>query len=297
MIRIDVDEKSGFCTGVIKAVRKAEKYLKTNDSMNSLGDLVHNPEEVKRLKGMGLNSISYDVFEKLENTTVLIRAHGEPPETFLKAGKQNIQLVDATCPIVRKLQKQIRDCYTALNGKQGSILIFGKSSHPEVRALVGQTEGNAIVLRTPGELSAVPLKSPVFLYSQTTMNLAEFSHFKDALKNKMTSLGMDQAKDLHVYNTVCSQVSSREKYLREFVARYDLVFFISGKESSNGKALFSICRQVNENTHFISNPAESDGFEMEGIATIGICGATSTPGWLLNAVKERLMVKLNIIRS
>ncbi len=298
MIRIEVDERSGFCTGVIKAVKAAEDYLADNEELQSLGELVHNPEEVGRLRGEGLESISYEEFDKLENTTVLIRAHGEPPETFRRAGEQNIRLIDATCPIVKNLQKKIRDTYSASRGKEGSIqkggsiLIFGKLSHPEVRALVGQTQGNAVVLRDTGELSELELKSPVALFSQTTMDRNEYIQFQDALKTRMQSLGMDPDKDLKIYNTVCRQVSSREEYLKEFVAGFDLVLFVSGRKSSNGKALYAICKEVNPETHFISRAEESDGFVLDGIRSIGICGATSTPGWLLSAVKERLQERI-----
>lgn len=297
MIRIEVDEKSGFCTGVIKAVKTAENKLKISGTLCSLGELVHNPEEVRRLKNLGLDSISYEEFDRLENTTVLVRAHGEPPETFGKAKKQNILLIDATCPIVKKLQKQIRDAYNTIRGKQGSLLIFGKSSHPEVRALVGHTEGNAIVLRDRQELAAVHLEPPVFLFSQTTMDLDEYSNFQESLKRRMKSLELNPDKDLHIHNTICAQVSSREKYLRDFVVRYDLVFFVSGRKSSNGKALYKICRNINENTHFISNPEESDMIDLAGIETIGICGATSTPDWLLSAVKKRLQKRMNITET
>jgi len=293
MIRIDVDDRSGFCTGVIKAVNAAQNYLGDNEKLQSLGELVHNPEEVNRLKGIGLDSISYEEFDKLQDTTVLIRAHGEPPETYLKAGEQNIKLIDATCPIVRNLQKKIRDTYSASGGKEGSILIFGKSSHPEVRSLLGQTEGNAVVVREPGDLSKSDLDSPVSLFSQTTMNPNEYLSFQDALKTQMTERGMDPEKDLLVHNTVCRQVSNRENYLKEFVSHYDLVLFVSGRKSSNGKALFDICVEVNPNTIFISNPEESDPIDLEGVNSIGICGATSTPGWLLEAVRERLENRIN----
>ncbi len=294
MIRIDVDEQSGFCTGVIKAVNAAENHLVGNNELCSLGELVHNPEEVKRLKGRGLNPVTYEEFDRLKNTTVLIRAHGEPPETYRKGKEKNIRFIDATCPIVKKLQKQIRDCYTALRGKEGSILIFGKSSHPEIRALLGQTDGNAIVARDPGELAALELKSPVFLFSQTTMNLREYDFFHESLRNRMSELGLDPEGDLHIYDTVCRQVSSREKYLEDFVSRYNLVLFVSGKESSNGKALYKVCREINKNTHFISSPGESDAYPLEGIVSIGICGATSTPRWLLSDVKARLRERINI---
>jgi 4-hydroxy-3-methylbut-2-enyl diphosphate reductase len=289
MIRIEVDERSGFCTGVIKAVKAAEGFLETGCSLRSLGELVHNPEEVKRLEKMGLDPVSYEEFGRLENTTVLIRAHGEPPETFQNAVKKNIRLIDATCPIVKNLQKRIRECYASPGGKEGSILIFGKLGHPEVRALLGQTEGNAFVVREPGELAKLDLKVPVHLFSQTTMNPREYSLFQDLLRKRMKDLAMDPQRDLHIYDTICRQVSSREKYLKSFVARFDLVFFVSGKESSNGKALYKTCREINENTHFISHPEESDAVGLNGIGTVGICGATSTPAWLLTAVKERLL--------
>lgn len=294
MIRIDVDEHSGFCTGVISAVNAAEAYLREHEKLQSLGELVHNSEEVDRLKGAGLESISYEEFNALKNTCVLIRAHGEPPETFLKAGEQNISLIDATCPIVLNLQKKIREAYSASRGKKGSILIFGKSSHPEVRALMGQTEGNALVVREPGELASLDLNSPVSLFSQTTMNQHEYSLFQDAVKTLMASIGMDPEKNLQVYQTVCRQVSSREEYLREFVTRYDLVLFVSGRESSNGKALYGICKEKNTDTYFISKPEESDAIRLDGIGSIGICGATSTPAWLLSSVKERLENRIRI---
>jgi 4-hydroxy-3-methylbut-2-enyl diphosphate reductase len=294
MIRIEIDEKSGFCTGVIKAVKAAEKELKENERLFSLGDLVHNPCEVSRLKKTGLESITYEEFDQMAGDTVLIRAHGEPPSTYEKASRRNIRLIDATCPIVHNLQKKIRDCYSASRGKEACILIFGKSNHPEVRALVGQTEGTAIVVRDPVELSAVELKAPVFLFSQTTMNLAEFYEFHKALRIRMIESGMDPDRDLILHDTVCRQVSSREGRLKEFVGKYDLVFFVSGKKSSNGKALYGICTEVNPNTHFISTPEESDPVGLENISSIGICGATSTPRWLLADVKDRLEKRLNI---
>ncbi len=295
MVRIEVDPRSGFCTGVIKAVRTAEEHLETEGTLCSLGELVHNPEEVRRLGERGLQPISYEDFEELEEADVLIRAHGEPPSTFRKAREKNLRLIDATCPIVRNLQKKIRDCTRSLPGKRGSILIFGKKDHPEVRALVGHTEGRARVVRDPGELLGMDLDPPVFLFSQTTMNMKEFLAFQESLKKHLGKKGM--AGGLKIYNTVCRQVSSREKYLKDFVGCYELVFFVSGKQSSNGKALFKICREVNPNTHFISDPGESDAVEVKGTDSIGICGATSTPGWLLDAVRDRLEKRLGKIRS
>jgi 4-hydroxy-3-methylbut-2-enyl diphosphate reductase len=296
-IRIDVDDKSGFCTGVIKAVKAAEKHIESEGRLCSLGELVHNPEEVRRLGQMGLEPITYDEFDKLQDITVLIRAHGEPPETFRKAAEKNINLIDATCPIVRNLQRKILDSYNTTGGRKGKILIFGKSNHPEVRALVGQTGGDAIVVRDAAELQELELLPPVYLFSQTTMKLGEYDEFKDALKDRMRELGLDPGRDLRIHDTICRQVSSREKYLENFVRQYDLVLFVSGKESSNGRALFRVCKEANENTHFISKPEESDPVELDGIRSIGICGATSTPGWLLSDVKKRLKQRLDLSES
>jgi 4-hydroxy-3-methylbut-2-enyl diphosphate reductase len=291
-IRIEVDERSGFCSGVIKAIRTAEGHLETGCRLFSLGELVHNPLEVERLRKKGLEPVSYGEFEDLENTTLMIRAHGEPPETYRRAERKNIKLIDATCPIVRNLQKEIKKCYDSAVGKEGSILIFGKQGHPEVRALVGQTEGNARVVKSEEELEKLDLKTPVHLFSQTTMNPRDFGLFQAALRGHLRRLGMDPEGDLHVYDTICRQVSSREKYLEAFVARFDLVFFVSGKQSSNGKALYSACRKINSNTHFISSPEEADEAGLEGIGSVGICGATSTPAWLLAAVRERLLDRI-----
>ena len=292
MIRIEVDERSGFCSGVIKAVRTAEGHMESGCGLLSLGELVHNPLEVERLRARGLEPVSYGEFRDLENATVMIRAHGEPPETYRIARERNIKLVDATCPIVRNLQKKIRNCWESGEGKKGSILIFGKQGHPEVRALVGQTEGNALVVREGVELEKIDLKTPVHLFSQTTMDPRDFGLFQEALREILRRRGADPEKDLRVYDTICRQVSQREKYLESFVDRFDLVFFVSGKQSSNGKALYSACRKVNENTHFISSPEESDAVPLKRIGSVGICGATSTPAWLLAAVRERLLDRL-----
>ncbi len=286
MIRIEVDGKSGFCTGVIRAVKTAEENLEKENKLFSLGELVHNPLEVGRLGEMGLKPVSYEDFDRLKNCTLLIRAHGEPPETFQKAAERNIRLVDATCPIVKKLQDRIREAYREIKAGGGSILIFGKADHPEVRALVGHSDGKAQVVREPEDLNL--LEPPVYLYSQTTMNLDEYTRFRELLRDRMRDWGMDPDKDLHVHHTICRQVSSREEYIRDFAGRFDLILFVSGIMSSNGKALYRVCRQVNERSHFISRPEESDAISLEGVNSIGICGATSTPQWLLFSVKSRL---------
>lgn len=294
MIRIEIDNRSGFCTGVVKAVKAAEKNLNQDGSLYSLGEIVHNAGEVERLQGKGLKPLTYGEFNSLKDATVLIRAHGEPPETFRHAEKNNIRLIDATCPIVLKLQKQIRSQVEEFGENNGSILIFGKSDHPEVRALVGQTGGKARVVRGPEDLHKSNIHPPLALFSQTTMNTLEYASFQQTLMEYMTQHGWDPERELVIYNTICEQVSSRDSHIREFGAKFDLVFFVSGKNSSNGKALFEACREVNNNSFFISSPEESDAVEIKDVSSIGICGATSSPKWLLTAVKDRLSARLNI---
>ncbi|KPL16072.1 MAG: hypothetical protein AMS26_06075 [Bacteroides sp. SM23_62] len=297
MIRIEVDNHSGFCTGVVKAVKAAEEILDREGTLYSLGEIVHNAEEIGRLRGKGLRPIDYQAFSKLQNARVLIRAHGEPPETFRHAEDNSIQLVDATCPIVLKLQKQIRERAEIFGESNGSILIFGKSDHPEVRALVGQTNGKARVVRKPEDLDKKNIRPPLALFSQTTMNTLEYARFQQGLKEYMKIKGWDPDQGLVIYHSICGQVSSRDSLIREFAAKFDLVFFVSGKNSSNGKVLFQACKEVNKNSFFISSPEESDRVALEDVASIGICGATSSPMWLLSAIKDRLSARLNINKS
>jgi 4-hydroxy-3-methylbut-2-enyl diphosphate reductase len=291
-MKITVDEKSGFCTGVVRAVSRAEKELAEGEKLYSLGNIVHNTEEVNRLAGMGLQSLTHDEFGKLRNATVLIRAHGEPPATFEIARKNNIKLIDATCPVVSRLQNRIRDTYAALKQSGGMVLIFGKKDHPEVRALVGQTGGGAVVVREAGELAGMDLNRPVALYSQTTMKTGDFEHFLARLRAEMKAQGADPRSMLEVHNSICGQVSSREPWLRKFAAEHDAVLFVSGKESSNGKALFRVCKEINPSSYFISRPEEIDGINLAGTESIGISGATSTPGWLIRDVEAYLKSSL-----
>jgi 4-hydroxy-3-methylbut-2-enyl diphosphate reductase len=297
MIRIEVDKRSGFCTGVVKAVKAAEKNLDQEGTLYSLGEIVHNAEEVGRLREMGLKPINYGEFSTLQDATVLIRAHGEPPETFRHAEKNNIRLIDATCPIVLKLQKQILGQVEEFGESNGSILIFGKYDHPEVRALLGQTKGRAWVVRGPEDLDKINIRPPLALFSQTTMNTLEYARFQQKVKEYMLGQGWDPDRELFIYHSICGQVSSRDSKIREFAAKFDLVFFVSGKNSSNGKALFQACREVNSHSFFISSPEESDEIALKNVASIGICGATSSPMWLLSAVKDRLSARLNIAKS
>jgi 4-hydroxy-3-methylbut-2-enyl diphosphate reductase len=242
----------------------------------------------------GLTPIDYAEFKKLENSPALIRAHGEPPSTYEEAESRNISLIDATCPIVKRLQDRIRQIYQSFNAREGSILIFGKEDHPEVRSLLGQTENQAFVVREPEDLKKAELRVPVYLFSQTTMKTDSFEAMVEALRKYMTKKGMDPGMYLHVNNTICGQVSSREPHLTEFVKAYDLVFFISGKQSSNGRALYETCRKVNPNTWFISGAEETDKIDLKDISSIGICGATSTPYWQMEGVRDYLYARLKL---
>jgi 4-hydroxy-3-methylbut-2-enyl diphosphate reductase len=297
MIRIEIDKQSGFCTGVVRAVKAAEENLGNGDRLYSLGEMVHNAGEVERLRKLGLIPLDYDQFNSLKDARVLIRAHGEPPETFRHAERNHIRLIDATCPIVGRLQKQIRQQVEDFGKHNGTILIFGRAAHPEVRALVGQTGGKALVIRDPEDFGQLPIRPPVALFSQTTMNTLEYERIQQSLKQYMRQNGWDPGKELNIHHSICGQVSSRDHSIREFAARFDLVFFVSGKNSSNGKVLFKACQEVNENTHFISTPEESDPVSLKDVSSIGICGATSSPLWLLSAVKDRLTARLNITES
>jgi 4-hydroxy-3-methylbut-2-enyl diphosphate reductase len=293
-MKITVDRRSGFCTGVVKAVERAEKQLGEDGTLFSLGKIVHNSEEINRLGDMGLKSLSLDEFSKLKDATVLIRAHGEPPRTFERAKENNIRLIDATCPVVMRLQQRIRDKHAEMKISGGLVLIFGKKDHPEVKALVGQTSGDAIVARDPEELNDMILNRPVALYSQTTMKQGEFKEFLEILKARIRDQGGDPEKLLEVRNSICGQVSSRESTLRKFAGKHDAVLFVSGEESSNGKALFKSCREINPDSYFITRPADLDHINLEGKTNIGISGATSTPGWLIKEVEDHVRTRMNL---
>jgi 4-hydroxy-3-methylbut-2-enyl diphosphate reductase len=294
MIRIVIDHQSGFCTGVVKAVRAAEEHLAREGTLYSLGEIVHNAGEVERLRKKGLIPIGYEQFSGLKDATVLIRAHGEPPGTFQHAKENNIRLIDATCPIVLKLQQQIRRQVEEFQEGDGTLLIFGKANHPEVRALVGQTGGMAKVVRKKEELEQVNILPPVALFSQTTMKTLEYARFQQALQEYMRDQGLDPDRELSIHHSICGQASSRARKIREFAAGFDLVLFVSGKNSSNGRILFDECKAANPNAVFISTPEETDQIPLDSITSIGICGATSSPLWLLSAVKDRLSARLII---
>jgi len=275
-LKVTIDRDSGFCFGVVYAIDMAEEILAQDGYLYCLGDIVHNDEEVERLKLKGLRIISHEDLPNLQHEKVLIRAHGEAPETYRVALENNINLIDASCPVVLKLQNRIKSSYD----QDEKILIFGKHGHAEVIGLQGQTNNEALVFQDIKELDQVELPQKFTLYSQTTKSMEKFYHIKDEL----TSRG----HEVNANDTICRQVSNRDKDLPEFVNRFDKILFVSGRKSSNGKVLYEVCRKHNPNTYFISSPAELERSMFSPNDKIGICGATSTPMWLMKEVKQVL---------
>lgn len=283
---VKVDENSGFCFGVVYAIQMAEDELATSESLYCLGDIVHNNMEVERLEAKGLKIINHDELKELKDTKVLIRAHGEPPETYKIAIENNIELIDASCPVVLKLQNRIRNGYETKGDAQ--IVVYGKSGHAEVNGLAGQTNGEAIIANSIAELDQIDFSRPVKFFSQTTQPTTGYREMRDEIIKRMRDAGNDENLFFEANDTLCRQVSNREPQLLEFATNYDVILFVSGKKSSNGKVLFEICKSVNPNSYFIS---EWDEFKPEWLQnhnSVGICGATSTPMWLMEEVAEKI---------
>ncbi|MBQ7853347.1 MAG: 4-hydroxy-3-methylbut-2-enyl diphosphate reductase [Muribaculaceae bacterium] len=282
MASIEIDSKSGFCFGVVTAICKAEEELEKTGRLYCLGDIVHNSDEVERLRRKGLITITHEEMQQLHNVKVLLRAHGEPPATYELAKKNNIEIIDATCPVVLQLQRRIKESYTSANPRP-QIVIYGKNGHAEVNGLVGQTNGEAIVVEDISQLDNVDLNNDIALYSQTTKSLQGFTEIINAISSKKSSLSTFKS-----YDTICRQVANRVDHIRQFSSNHQLVLFVSGKKSSNGKILYNECLSVNPNTKFISNENEIDPEWLNGAESIGICGATSTPRWLMENVKTHV---------
>lgn len=282
MISIEIDSKSGFCFGVVTAIHKAEEELQKTGQLYCLGDIVHNSDEVERLRDKGLITITHEEMKQLHNVKVLLRAHGEPPSTYELAKQNNIEIIDATCPVVLQLQRRIKDTYNCENPRP-QIVIYGKIGHAEVNGLVGQTNGEAIVVEDISQLDKVDLNRNIALYSQTTKSLQGFSAMRDEISSRKSP-----STTFNSYDTICRQVANRVEHIRQFASNHELIIFVSGKKSSNGKILYNECLDVNQNSHFISNENEIDSKCVNGVSSIGICGATSTPRWLMENVKARL---------
>jgi len=276
---IAIDNNSGFCFGVAAAVKKAEEALANGVQLFCLGDIVHNEAEVDRLSKMGLITIDHDRFFTLKDTTVFLRAHGEPPRTYEYARQNNIQLIDATCPIVLKLQQRIRSGYESGKENGTQVIIFGKKGHAEVNGLVGQTDSQAIVIESSAEIDLIDLNRPIELYAQTTKELDGFHQLANLLKSQAKEDG-----SLRVHDTICRQVSNRIPGIKEFSGRYAMIIFVSGQKSSNGKMLFDICKSENPNSKFISSVEELESQWFNDLESVGICGATSTPKKLLEEI-------------
>ncbi len=285
-----IDNNSGFCFGVIKAIDAAETHLSASDSpLFCLGEIVHNNEEVRRLENEGLKTIHHDQIKDISERRMLIRAHGEPPETYSLAKRHHIKVIDATCPVVLKLQLQIRKGHQEMQKVNGQIIIFGKYGHAEVNGLVGQTDNQAIVISTIEDLHKIDFKRPARLYAQTTQSVEEFK----ALVEKINQSYAEQSPgsyDFLAFDTICRQVANRAPQLKKFAASHQVILFVSGLLSSNGKYLFDICKQTNPNSHFITSESELEAAWFTEAKSVGICGATSTPMWLMervaNAVKS-----------
>lgn len=285
MVHVEIDNGSGFCFGVTTAIKKAEEELAKGNVLYCLGDIVHNGQECERLKGMGLVTINHEEFARLHHVKVLLRAHGEPPATYELAKKNNIEIIDATCPVVLRLQKRIKLEYdNPEDCKNKQIVIYGKNGHAEVLGLVGQTRGEAIVIENLSEVSRLNFSKDIRLYSQTTKSVDEFWQIVDYIKEHISS-----EATFAYYDTICRQVANRMPNIRKFAQNHDLILFVCGRKSSNGKILYHECLQVNPNTHQIDQPDEISSDWLKNARSIGICGATSTPKWLMEECKKTIL--------
>ncbi|MCQ2350965.1 MAG: 4-hydroxy-3-methylbut-2-enyl diphosphate reductase [Paludibacteraceae bacterium] len=285
-LRVEIDSDSGFCFGVVNAITKAEKELENNkEPLYSLGDIVHNGDEVKRLSESGLKVIEHSTMSGVAGKRLLLRAHGEPPSTYQEANALGIKIIDATCPVVLKLQQKIRRAY--LENVDAQIVIYGKNGHAEVNGLVGQTDGNAIVVEDVNDedgIGKIDFSRDILFFSQTTKPIDGFKQLSALLEAKMTNGAVFTA-----YDTICRQVAGRQKNIENFAKRHDVIIFVGGDKSSNAKALFQACYAVNRNSHFIQNESQIDMGWFEGASSVGICGATSTPMWQMERISEKLI--------
>ena len=287
-MRVEVDRSSGFCWGVVRTVEIAELHLAQGRKVYSLGDIIHNPMEIARLRAKGLETISREDLPRLAGATVLIRAHGEPPSTYRQAQELGITLIDATCPVVTKVQERIRKFYL----DRYQVVIFGKKDHAEVIGLVGQTNGDAIVIKSLEEIERVRFDRKTVLFSQTTMDKPTFQAIRVALGARIREFVVatmeEEAVEFHAKDTICGQVYGRDKKLREFARQNDIMIFVAGRNSSNGKVLHRICQESNPRTYFLENASELRREWFDGVETVGISGSTSTPQWLMEEICTKI---------
>ena len=281
---VEIDQNSGFCFGVVRAISRAESALEAlGGEVYSLGDIVHNRMEVQRLESLGLRTVNHEDMESLSGRDLFIRAHGEPPTTFRRAEELGIRVIDATCPVVAQLQHKVVAAYEKMKNVGGQVVILGKRGHAEVVGLTGQVDDQVIVIEREEDLRLINFSTPVFFLSQTTQSIALFWHLAERMKELIEDESM-----LTVNDTICRRVSNREKALREFAERFDVVIFVCGKKSSNGKVLFDVCRGANPRSYNIEEESELQAEWFEGCQSVGICGATSTPAWLMSRVAEAI---------
>ncbi|BAG83390.1 4-hydroxy-3-methylbut-2-enyl diphosphate reductase [Candidatus Azobacteroides pseudotrichonymphae] len=284
MKTIEIDCDSGFCFGVMSAIQRAEKELITNDELYCLGDIVHNSQEVVRLQKKGLKIINHEELGRIYNKKVLFRAHGEPPSTYEVANQNSIHIIDATCPVVLQLQKKIQKIYQSFANTKSQIVLFGRSKHAEVSALVGQTNGNAIVIESKNDIQQIDFAKNIYLFSQTTMFVDDFKEIVKEIENKIIHPIIFSS-----FNTICHQMVNRINHIRKFAVQHNLLLFVAGDNSSNGTILFNECRRANLNTYLISDEKDIQSEWFNGIKSVGICGATSTPKWLMEKIALSLI--------
>lgn len=282
-MRVTIDEKSGFCAGVVRAISEAERALEQGGTVYCLGDIVHNRVEVQRLESLGLKTIAHSHLQSLCGCRVLIRAHGEPPSTYRLAAERSLEIIDATCPVVAALQQRVKRAYERMQSCGGTVVILGKRGHAEVVGLTGQVDENAVVVECEADLEQIDFTKPIYFLSQTTQSVALFNKLCDAMRSRLTDKTM-----LTVDDTICRRVSSREEHLRVFARNSDVIIFVCGRKSSNGKVLFDICRQENPRSYNIEEASEIDPQWFDGATSVGVCGATSTPSWLMNNVAKEI---------
>ena len=279
-MRVEIDEKSGFCFGVVRAINEAEEAL-THGSIASLGDIVHNRIEVQRLESLGLHTISHEDIPSIAGKRMLIRAHGEPPRTYNEAREYGIEIIDATCPVVAALQRKVKEAYNKMCKVGGTVVILGKRGHAEVVGLIGQVEEKAVVVEDESDLEQVDFSRPIYFLSQTTQSIDKFNHLAEIMRERLKD-----RSQLTVDDTICRRVSSREANLREFAMQHDVIIFVCGRKSSNGKVLYNICHRANERSYNIEEASELQKEWFDGAESVGICGATSTPKWLMEEIAE-----------
>jgi len=283
-MQVFIDQDSGFCSGVVRAIRMAEE----NSPLYCLGEIVHNQAEIERLTKKGLKTITYDEFRKLENASVLLRAHGEPPETYQIAKKNNIRIIDASCKIVVRLQEQVKKASEEILAENGQVVIYGNEFHPEVIGLKGQSKAKVLVIENEQQIEKIDFSRPVRLFSQTTKSRLEYQKIKQQVEQKAKDVFPSEKLKVKTYDSICKQVSNREDHLKEFAQKHDVIIFVGGKNSSNAKLLYGICKAINSRTYFVSQANELKTEWLKGAKTIGVSGATSTPQWLIDGIAAEI---------